>query len=738
MVDFHALSTADFASLDTAANAWTTVAQKLRAMDEDWKQTVTARFEAGSDTWSGAVADLARPKLAFTNQQLTAAAGEADAFAKVFRDAATEFRAARAKLDKTLTDAHTTGLTVTDTGAVTWPRADAATRHDVDGYSAYLQEWQPKAEAARRAIDAAVAEATAADERLAALLTTDAKTDATHTFNSVAAFADADRAAALLRKGGDISDTELAELTRLLDADWRDPAFSTRFYQDLGPDGLTSALFGMLGDPKKRPGGPKDPRWAAYNSLQDRLGLALATATRQTNEPHLSDDWAAAFRKAGTKVATPYPPPNPQLMGYQLLAPLLTSGDYDPHFIIPIAEHITQLDAGLKGNWPLLDIAGMAPGSIPITDQPTTDLLTALAHSPAASNEFFTSAHTAYNSDGTVNADPNAKHRPADYLDYYVHEKDWQDIATDPDNRKNRGVLALGSALESATKADPLHLPATGHDQHEADLMKRVVGMFGTQGGDGALGDIMNSDGKLAALKPSLARMSADYIADVQRAMVTGSTLPNSGYPVAFDSTATKSLLEALGRDPDSYAIVANANQGHTAAVLREYIAGADKADLSLVTHVKEATYYSGVVDGHLSESRVIGVHDQHIASDQAYNDALDRNGGYAKTGFEKALGLVPHGDKLTAPADKIFDMLIESNKIDTTQVAVQDGKVIFNGAGDSLTSGVQQAITDAAGDSRLSPADIQALITEGKIDADTGFSKGAAYNLVVNAKGSH
>ncbi|MFJ9697030.1 hypothetical protein [Kitasatospora sp. NPDC101183] len=738
MVDFHALSTADLTTLDTASTAWTTVARKLRSMDEDWKQQVLSK--SGADAWSGATADLARPKIAVTNQQLTAAATEADAFAQVFKDASTEFHTARGKLETAVAAARTAGLTVTDTGAVTWPRADANTRHDVDGYSAYLQEWQPKADTARKAIDAAVAEATAADERLAALLATDAKTDATHTFNDVPAFADADRAAALLRKGGDISDTELAELTRLLATDRDNPAFATRFYQDLGPDGLTSSLFGMFADPKKRPG-PKDPRWAAYNELRNELGLTLATATRQSNQPHLSDDWAAAFRAEGTRRVSPYQPPNPQLMGYQLLAPLLASGDYDPHFLLPVAEHLTQIDAGLHGQWPLLD-GEMAPGSIPLTDQPTTDVLTALAHSPAAANAFFTDPPTAYNTDGTVNADPNAKHKPADHLHYYAREKDWQDIATDPDNAKNRGVLAFGSALEAATGHDPQHLALPGHDRSEAELMKRVIDVFGTHGGDGApdgaLDDVLAKNGNLAALRPSLARMNADYIADVQRVMVADSALPNSGYPVAFNDSATKSLLEALGRDPDAYAVVANANQGQTAAVIRSYVAGADHVGFPLAAGVNDAAHSGGEVNGILSASRVVSVHDQHLASDQAYNDALDRNSGYAKQGFDKALQLVPHGDKLTAPADKLFDMLVESHKVDTTQVGVQDGKVLFNDAQDHLARGVQQAITDAADGSRLGQDDIQALIRQAKIDANTGFSNGATYYLTVNSKGSN
>ncbi|MET8629263.1 PPE domain-containing protein [Kitasatospora sp. NPDC004669] len=122
MVDFHELSNVGFDSLESAATAWEQVALKLKSMDQDWDSTVIAKVN--SACWSGPSADPARPGLQRTNEQLSAAATEANALASIFKDAAGEFQAVKAKLEKAVADARTDGRTVTGDGTVSWPPAD--------------------------------------------------------------------------------------------------------------------------------------------------------------------------------------------------------------------------------------------------------------------------------------------------------------------------------------------------------------------------------------------------------------------------------------------------------------------------------------------------------------------------------------------------------------------------------------------------------------------------------------
>ncbi|MFJ6379993.1 hypothetical protein ACIQI7_08315 [Kitasatospora sp. NPDC092039] len=758
MVDFHELSTADFGVLDAAATAWTTVAQKLQAMDGDWDTTVIAKVN--SACWTGAAADQARPGLQRTNEQLTAAVTEANAFASTFKEASTEFKAARTKLEKAVADARTAGLTVTDNGTVSWPPADNATRHDYEAMRDYQKEWGDKAEAARKAIDAAVAEAAAADERIAWALRSDSMTDGQKSFNSKAIGsgpeADGKRAAQLAAKGGDITEPELTELNSLLASHGNDPKFSTKFYQNLGPDGLIKSWNDMVGDPA-HPRDDKSPRWKAYQDLQKNLGLTLATATRTTNEPHLSDEWSAALRKAGSQPVwdKPYQASGLDYVpyGYQVLSGILMNGNYDAHFINPIAEHVTQLDTQDK-YWPAPPPGSQIQGfNLTGGDEagsgfrPTTAVLEALAHSPEASTRFFTEKPTAYNEDGTVNQ--GGKPKPADYFDYYVHDKDWIPDTTSRDSKvwdasKQAGPAALGRALEAATTGHPYDepgpVPPARHTTEQADLMQKVVNTFGRDGNGGVLEDI-KGDGKLAAMRVSLGHMTAEYIGDVQNSLSATHALPVNGSPAVLSQSSVSGLLDALGRDPDSYGAVVNANQAYTTALIRGHMDSGQNDFARLNVDIDNVAHAGGIVSGFLNEARVDEVHYQHAKSDQEFNEALEKNVGYAKDAFNSIIGTVtekvPVGGEIAGQiVDSIAESVIEANKQDTTAAGNQTARDNNADGRNQAVGGVKQAITDAGGTSGMSRADIQRLAESAGISVTNGYTTGVTNNHVNHGKG--
>ncbi|MFJ9447747.1 hypothetical protein ACIRRH_38810 [Kitasatospora sp. NPDC101235] len=759
MVDFHELSTADFGVLDTAATAWTTMAQKLKSLDDDWDTTVIAKVD--SACWTGPSADQARPGLQRTNEQLTAAVTEANAFASIFTEASTEFKAAKTKLDKAVADARTAGLTVTDNGTVSWPPADNATRHDYEALREYQKEWGDKAGAARKAIDAAVAEATAADERIAWALRSDSMTDGQKSFNGKAIGggpeADGRRAAQLAARGGDITDPELTELNSLLAAHAGDPKFSTKFYQDLGPDGLIKSWNSMVGDPA-HPRDDKDPRWKTYADLQKNLGLSLATATRTTNEPHLSDEWAAALRKAGSQPVwdKPYRASGLDYVpyGYQVLSGILMNGNYDAHFINPIAEHVTQLDTQDR-YWPAPPPGSKIHGfNLTGGDEagsgfrPTTAVLEALAHSPEAANKFFTEQPTAYNQDGTVNKD--GKPKPADYFGYYAHDKDWIPDTTSRDSKvwdasKQAGPAAFGRALEAATTGHPYDepgpVPPDRHTTEQADLMKRVVDTFGRHSDDGGLDDI-KGDGKLAAMRGSLGHMTAEYIGDVQNALAITHELPVNGSPANLGKSAVEGLMDALGRDPESYGAVVNANQAYTTALIRGHMDGGQTDFARLNVDINNVAHAGGIVSGTLNEARVDEVHYQHAESDKEFNDALEKNVGYGKDAFNAVIGTVtdkiPLGGEIAGQiVDSIAESVIEANKQDTTAAGDQTARDDNAGGQNQAVGGVKQAIKDAGSTSGMSREDINRLAESAGVNVMNGYSSGVTNNHVNHAKGS-
>ncbi|MFB7617083.1 hypothetical protein, partial [Kitasatospora sp. NPDC056181] len=697
-------------------------------------------------------ADQARPKLQRVNEQLTAAVTEATAIASVFKDAGNDFKAAKAKLDKAVADARGAGLTVTDDGTVSWPPADSATRHDPDASRAYNDEYRTKAEAARKAIDSAVQEATEADERAAWALRSDATApDDLKSFNAkaVGAGPDADgiRAAQLAGKGGKISDAELTELNSLLAANQNDPLFSTRFYQDLGPKGTLQAWNSMVGD-ESQFNGASDARWKQYQELQKNLGLNLATATRTTNVPHLPDQWAADLRKAGAEPLWDKPYRQSGMdyapYGYQVLSGILRTGDYDPHFLNPIAEHVTQLDTDEK-YWPApvfgprsdrrgFNLLGQDGGS---GFEPTTAILEALGHSPEAATKFFHDAPTAYNTDGTVN--PNGKAKPADYLDYFTHDKEYTpDTVSQKNELRQAGMKsgpdALGHALEAATTGraydDHSGTPAK-HTADQADVMNKVVQTFGTHGNGGVLDDLKGEDAKFAPLRDSLGHMSADYIGDVQRALSPHKDdLPVNGAPANLKEAPVRGLLDALGRDPDAYGAVANANQAYSTALVRGHIEnGTDFARLE--SDIDSTSRAGGVIGGILNEARINEVHQEHATSDKEYNEALEKNAGYAKTAFTTTIGAVTEkvpiaGEAANFLVEEITDSVVKANERDTTEDGRQEGRDYVAEGREGTALGAKQAVIDAANGTKLSPEDVRRLADSAGDRALDGYTDGS------------
>ncbi|MGW4897623.1 WXG100 family type VII secretion target [Kitasatospora sp. NPDC004240] len=758
MVDYHELSTAKIESLGTAAGAWDGVVTKLRAMDQEWDTTVIAKVN--NSGWSGDAADASRPKLQRTNEQLTAAVTQATAIASILRDAGNDFQAARNRLNKVVADAKSAGLTVSSDGTVSWPPADQATRHDPDANEDYQRSYRDKAKATREAIDSCVREATEADERAAYALRSDTSTDQLKSFNASAIGggpeADGKRAAQLAAKGGKISDPELVELNSLLAAGQNDPKFSTKFYNDLGPKGLLESWNGMVGD-EKQFNGASDARWKMYQDLQRNLGLNLATATRSTNEPHLSEQWAADLRKAGSETmwnqprrqgGTDYAP-----YGYQVLSGILRTGNYDPKFLNPIAEHVTQLDKDDK-YWPApfygphsdrrgFNLLGADGGS---GFEPTTAILEALGHSPEAATKFFHDTPTAYNTDGTVK--PNGKVEPSDYLKYFTQDKDYTpDTVSQKNDLRQAGMKsgpdALGHALEAATTGRPygdIGAPLK-HTPDQAAVMERVVQVFGTHGDGGVLDELKGEDAKLAPLRDSIGHMTADYMGDFQRSLSPHKEdLPTNGFPADLKEVHTRGLLDALGRDPEAYGSIVNANQAYSTAVVRNQIDAGGTDFARLESDIGSTSRAGGVISGILNEARVNEVHQNHATSDKEFNESLERNAGRVEGVFSATIGLATERVPLAGEVSdmiigEIKDAVVKANEQDTTEDGRQEGRGLVADGRAGAALGAQSAVQDAAINSKLSAEDIRRLADAAGDRALDGYTDGSSGSQSSNGK---
>ncbi|MCX4748759.1 alpha/beta hydrolase [Kitasatospora sp. NBC_01287] len=165
-MDLASLRDAKPAGLYGVADAYGKLGDAFGDHVADWQRgTVQAVQSAG---WSGQAADSAQASLAATDDKLQAAGLELGTINGQLRDSADAFQLARSKLLQALADAQAQGFSVNECGAVSWAPPPAAQRHDNQ------VNWQAQQQSAANGISTrisgALAEATSADQALAATL----------------------------------------------------------------------------------------------------------------------------------------------------------------------------------------------------------------------------------------------------------------------------------------------------------------------------------------------------------------------------------------------------------------------------------------------------------------------------------------------------------------------------------------------------------------------------------------
>ncbi|MBF9073695.1 hypothetical protein [Streptacidiphilus fuscans] len=649
MVTYDELANTNLSALDTAT---TDLEQLVRgwAYDSDFQGGVVTPLAASG--WSGPAAEAAAGELTQARGQIDAAFTETSAMAKALRDAHDQFVGFQNTLRQIQQDAQAQGLVISADGSqVTW-NMPPDLPHNAGVHEEYQQSMSQEADAIAQRIKSVLQQATDADQTAAAALTADTGTNQ-QSFNAAPVGGipeeEAAQAANLARQGNNLTTAQLAQLDALLKANANDPRFTTAFYNDLGPQG-TLLSWGQLsegttGNP------PADPnRVALLKDLQQQLGTSLACATNTQTWPHLSDQWEAGLRAAGSQ-RIPLAGPdqfNYQPYGYQILGSILRTGNYDPHFIDPIAEHVTQLTEQNPDMW-----AQAAPNP-PCPDvrtnllgngsgfNPVTGVLEGLGHSPAAATDFFHNPETLYNTDGTPTGHTVT---PNGYLNFFTNSDKnplWPDTtsreASDQAAAVNSEPTALGHALQAATTGQawdapsgavpPPHTPATD------DVMNQVVNTFGS---NPSL--IQGNGAPFSSMNGSLAHMTGSYMGDVDRTVnaPSGGLLGVYGAPANLDQNNTTHLLDTLGRDPNAYGILQQAQNGYTAGQLQNAVHQPGDLNDNLTRVANQGSQISGI----LSNARANAVAQNGWASDAAYNASIDRNAGWANTVYSVSVGSV-------------------------------------------------------------------------------------------------
>ncbi|MFJ8166334.1 hypothetical protein ACIRBY_36215 [Streptomyces sp. NPDC096136] len=657
MLTYENVLNAPIDKLATAVRDWHVLAAKLDELAEAARNGMKAKSDKAE--WSGVTAGVARPFVDRTAKEFGDAAKEAKGIHQALAQGHDTFRSSRERLRRiSEEEAPAAGFRVDARGKVeplplpTEADREAA-RHDPD-YQESLRVnrplWQAK-------VDAAIDACEDVDRSLARLLAANVAKDHDFAAPKYAGLTaeQAGRATDLARKGRALSHAELVELNELLADNARVPEFSTAFYRNLGPEGALQ-FFGTMATDTYEYGKLDEQRLKDVRELQRNLGFNLATATRSSTEPHLPDSYAQELRRLGTQqIPLARNDQNPPY-GYQLLGGIMRYGNYDPKFLVPIAEHATQIhakDPDFFGGTRQLNGYGrnmLNPSGINGAGyDPVVSFLEALGHSPEASAQFFDPSRGphAYNADGTEKAGvadlgKDAKGQPVkSYLDFFASEQYHSTIDMEGMNPDDLAKVdkympdALGHALEAATLGHAWDDPKP--ELHRTEEGARVMQAAALKyGGDAGL--LKHQE----VLADSLGHMTAGYIDDINQAL-NGDGKQSVFAPVPGDTQAhaefardgARDLLAALGQHPDAYATVSAAERVYSASVLE----GRAVHDGTIDEGRARATIRtSAEVQGILDESRAGQVREVGEKKHEVYEKAHEQSSAWAEFGTTAAI----------------------------------------------------------------------------------------------------
>ncbi|MFD6358909.1 hypothetical protein ACFWFX_03525 [Streptomyces roseolus] len=660
MLTFDGVYRVPLGRMKDAADRWSETKRKLDELAEDARRTMVDQTRA--EDWRGLNAEVTKPFIDKTAKEFADAAKAADGIHKVLKDGYETFAQAHAELKKIVeVEAPAQGLVVKTDGTVEVRRPlveDPTARHDPDFDLAVRQERARAASMAAR-IKAAVERCDDADVACANALRANITGDA-HDF-SAPKYAgldaeEADRAVALARKGRDLTHAELERLNELLADNRKAGEFSRTFYDRLGTKGALE-FFGELATDTEG----DEERLADVRALQENLGLNLANATR--GDEGWAKEWSAELRRLGTeRVPLPSRPDGTGPYGYQLLGGLLRYGDYHPKFLVPIAEHVTQLHAKEPDLFkPDRMMTGpRSQGSYNPSGvnghgyDPVIPMLEALGHSPEAAKQFFSADPTAYQRDGsvggTLDLGKEKDGEPIDkYLAFFADERyaSFSDHVTGDDASKAKEYMpdALGHALEAATLGHAWDDPGAGlhRDATTAGIMKDVVETYGD--------DPELVKKHQSALADSLGAMGAGYIDDLSWALtdndsaavyapdVQGKSLKDAADIEAshprFGLDQAVGFLSVLGQHPDAYASISTADRLYTASMLEAQVGADGRID---GPGAREVARTGAHLQGVLDESRAGQIKAEGEKAIEDYEKAQEERGAWVQFGATAAI----------------------------------------------------------------------------------------------------
>ncbi|MGW1793635.1 hypothetical protein ACWCO0_23100 [Streptomyces tubercidicus] len=737
MPTYEQLYNLNLGNLNEAVQQWADIPARFKGLLSSFSDDVEKPFNAAEWTGPMMTVQMARMRLSMCHKGYADAAVESKGIHGVLEDVHSELKKAKEDLHNLAeVKAPSQGLYITSTGTVL-SRNSGDPIESPSGELGKASEEESKIGALYGEIKAVLDRAAQADEIACWALRKDIGGKNAEAFNGkkVATSldsADALHAAQLMRHGSRMTHEQLYELREIMHRNRNDPEFSTAFYKDLGPKKTVETIAKMTAQLADN-----DDRQQLYKGLKKEMGLSLATATDPDNKPHLGDTWNEGLRKAGSqKFDPPWENEHLPYYGYQALGEILKEGNYDPHFLVPVAEHVTQLQV-------------KHPGEIP-----NTGILEALGHSPQASTDFFNGPMHAYNEDGTPkDGDPdlgkgsNGKpiHNYLDYLTSPTYEwgqeshpeapgtiwGDWDEYDKATEESLKKGPNALGHALEAAVSGQPYDDDSTKpikHSGQEASLMNKIVDKFGNHP---ELLDPKSKNSQLSQISDSLGHMTADYMGDFQQSLSAHGDLPSYGAPANLDADSARTFLSKVGQNPEAYASIGAAQRAYTAVQVDQAMNAHTDSTVSKEQRVANAVHPGATIAGIMSQARVEAVHDSHTAEDKEFNDRVDKAGRTVNRVVMIATGSLPGnvaGNAIGFGAGEVTQEILANLKHDSASTAQHDAGQKYTNGMEAAQDSARSAIERAAQRGHFNQSTVTDLKNAASDSAMDGHTSGAQW----------
>ncbi|MCI3226359.1 DUF6571 family protein [Streptomyces sp. NP-1717] len=632
-MDFEALHSANFASLDTTVSDWTKMLTKLTDLKADAKDGLHGK--ASKANWAGYNATVSREFIGKTAEEFNDAYTQAESIRNIMRDTQGELKTQQRLLKEAIERGRGNHMSVKSAGSgfTVTPNPDpkpANGQKDVDALRDELQG----------ILDTATEMDNTAATSLKALV------DLTDYGFSGQKYADRDSAANAIKEAEnlarlakknpeDLTVKEFDTLSAGLKKYSGDELFSERFAEQLGPKGTLDFWAGIT-DPYKN----RDvyvERHEQLGELQKNLSLTLATAT-QADTPEMRR-WTYEMTDLGSQPLNK----NSTTQGFQVMSNLMRWGNFDDQFLKSYGSELMETEKAATSNgrhgatvWthmgmdPNLNRTGEDSGS-----DPMIGYLKALSNSPDAATDFFNDPFLSKDEDHdfkTKNEDGKEVKDSLSNFDYLFEERDWPPERDKDGDDSISGRNNLAMALEAATTGHPAgELPTVDtppHNPEQAKLMESLVS---------SISEDPNRLKDNAFMSDSVGQIASEYLPDINRATADGGDsnesvpklFPIAGAAADMQHTDVTRFLATVGQNPEGYAAIEVGQKAYMAGLM-DYHLNPDLPADSRYPHsaeetVKEIARRSGEVEGTLAIGRQEAVLGDAKAKDDDFEHATNQ-----------------------------------------------------------------------------------------------------------------